>query len=96
VVGAAREVTNRSPVLAHARPAGVMADDPVLSARNVTLSFPGVRGAPPVLALDRVTLEVREGQFVSLVGASGCGKTSLLNWSSPGSPDRVGLSGSSC
>jgi NitT/TauT family transport system ATP-binding protein len=32
-----------------------------------------------VLALDRVSLQVNEGEFVCLVGPSGCGKTTLLN-----------------
>jgi NitT/TauT family transport system ATP-binding protein len=32
-----------------------------------------------VLALDRVSLNVNEGEFVCLVGPSGCGKTTLLN-----------------
>ena len=36
-------------------------------------------GDNSVLALDRISLQVRTGEFVCLVGASGCGKTTLLN-----------------
>src|SRR5512140_2504265 len=48
-----------------------------LAIEDVSKNFKGASGA--VLALDRVSLNVTEGEFVCLVGASGCGKTTLLN-----------------
>jgi NitT/TauT family transport system ATP-binding protein len=38
----------------------------------------GEKDSDGVLALDRVTVDIEEGEFVSLIGPSGCGKTTLL------------------
>jgi NitT/TauT family transport system ATP-binding protein len=58
-------------------PAVVAGPPPAVSLREVSRAFG--EGAAAVLALDRVSLDVRPGAFVCLVGASGCGKTTLLN-----------------
>jgi NitT/TauT family transport system ATP-binding protein len=44
---------------------------------GVSKSF--LTSAGRVQALDRISLQVGEGEFLCLVGASGCGKTTLLN-----------------
>ncbi|MGE5553318.1 MAG: ABC transporter ATP-binding protein [Betaproteobacteria bacterium] len=48
-----------------------------LALRNVSKTFVGRNG--PVMALDGITLDVRQGEFLCLVGPSGCGKSTLLN-----------------
>jgi NitT/TauT family transport system ATP-binding protein len=52
---------------------------PVISVRDLGLTFPGKKGAQPIEVLRSINLEVLEGEFVCLVGPSGCGKTTLLN-----------------
>ncbi len=48
--------------------------------RDVTKRFPGPSGRPDaeVLAVDNVSLQIRDSEFFSLLGPSGCGKTTTL------------------
>jgi nitrate/nitrite transport system ATP-binding protein len=48
-----------------------------LSMSRVDMTFPGPDGGNPVLA--GIDLDVRRGEFVSLIGHSGCGKSTVLN-----------------
>jgi NitT/TauT family transport system ATP-binding protein len=52
---------------------------PAVVVRDVWLTYPGRRPGEAVSVLEGVNLEVRRGEFVCLVGQSGCGKTTLLN-----------------
>jgi peptide/nickel transport system ATP-binding protein len=49
--------------------------EPVLSARDLRIWYGSARGA--VRAVDGVSLDLRPGETVGLVGESGCGKTTL-------------------
>jgi multiple sugar transport system ATP-binding protein len=44
----------------------------------VTKEFPGTRGSEPVRAVDRITLDIPDREFMVLLGPSGCGKSTLL------------------
>jgi NitT/TauT family transport system ATP-binding protein len=59
-----------------ANPATAEGREPAVVVRGVTKHF-GARGGP-TLVLDDVSFDVLEGDLVTLLGASGCGKTTLL------------------
>ena len=48
-------------------------DEAVLAVENLTVSFGGIR------AVDGVSLNVRAGEIVGLIGTNGAGKTTILN-----------------
>src|SRR5215472_5708795 len=50
---------------------------PKIVVSEVTKTFRTPKGTVP--ALNKVTLDVREGEFLAIVGPSGCGKSTLLN-----------------
>ena len=49
-----------------------------LEARNVRMEYVDQATGERLLAVDRVDLDIKEGQFVSIVGPSGCGKSTFL------------------
>jgi NitT/TauT family transport system ATP-binding protein len=49
----------------------------ILVADNIGVRFETAEG--PVIAVDDVTLNVRDGEFLSIIGPSGCGKSTLFN-----------------
>ena len=48
-----------------------------LELSQVAIEFPAPKGA--FKALDNINLEISQGEFVSLIGHSGCGKSTVLN-----------------
>lgn len=46
--------------------------------QSVTKIYPDHRENPPIKALENISFEVKEKEFVSIVGRSGAGKTTLL------------------
>ena len=49
----------------------------ILDISNIDMEFPTPKG--PFCALKNVDLKIKKGEFVSLIGHSGCGKSTVLN-----------------
>ena len=50
-----------------------MSDQPILEVKEVTKTFGGI------LALNRVSFHVNEGEILGIIGPNGSGKTTLIN-----------------
>ena len=50
-----------------------------LSIKNLVVGYLDNQSGQTTVAVDKVSLDVREGEFVSIVGLSGCGKSTFLN-----------------
>ena len=51
----------------------------IVSLSHVAMEFPAIEGVGSIRALDDVNVDFLEDEFVVALGASGCGKTTLLN-----------------
>lgn len=50
-----------------------------LQVQGLKKSFPGVAGQQELVVFDNVNFEIEKGEFVCIIGHSGCGKTTILN-----------------
>jgi nitrate/nitrite transport system ATP-binding protein len=41
--------------------------------------FPGARGEPDTAVFENINFQIEKGEFVCIIGHSGCGKTTILN-----------------
>jgi NitT/TauT family transport system ATP-binding protein len=55
-----------------------MQDGLALQARDVRMEYVDQATGERLLAVDRMDLDIKEGEFVSIVGPSGCGKSTFL------------------
>lgn len=51
--------------------------NPYVDLSHLSMDFPTAKG--PFRALDKVSLKIQKGEFISLIGHSGCGKSTVLN-----------------
>jgi NitT/TauT family transport system ATP-binding protein len=53
--------------------------DPIVTVRDLWMTFTGKRRGEQVHVLESVNIDVSAGEFLCIVGPSGCGKSTLLN-----------------
>ena len=68
-----------APPLEDTAAADKMGNEPLISIRDMAMSYGGSHAQTGVNVLESVDLDIGEGEFHILLGPSGCGKTTLLN-----------------
>lgn len=89
MTGASSERPMATPISSHSEHAG-------LQIQGLSVRYAGTAGQHGTLALSDVNLDIQQGEFVVALGASGCGKTTLLNCIAgftPSSTGRIVLNG---
>ncbi len=70
-----REVLDTEPVIVGGNEIAE-ASDVAIAWKNVSFRYPGTVGRP---VLENIDLEVKKGETLAIIGATGCGKTSLVS-----------------
>ena len=50
-----------------------------LDSQGLTRSFPAPKGGDPLTVFENVNFGINKGEFVCIIGHSGCGKSTILN-----------------
>lgn len=74
--GRINEVINSDPVITGGTKEDGTGDEVAVEFKNVSFRYPGTHGEP---VLKNINLQVKKGETLAVIGATGCGKTSLVN-----------------
>ena len=56
-----------------------MSERPLIGVEGISRRYPSASGGPDQIVFENVYMPFRRGEFVCLIGHSGCGKTTILN-----------------
>ena len=56
-----------------------MTERPLIGVEGISRRYPSASGGPDQIVFENVYMPIQRGEFVCLIGHSGCGKTTILN-----------------